>query len=133
LALLSLLVSLLLLAFYVVSAPKYWRDEAGALSSPTEEPEWWSFSATKWHGVQRSFVAYTPFLTLAMLLFAALRYLGEQSPLYDTLGWLVTASMAMAIALNVSITLWNRPKSLVPPHLRAEPGSREIRRRRRAR
>jgi len=40
--------------------------------------------------------------------------------------------LALCFALN-SITLYNRPPALVPPHLRAEPGSHEIRRRRRAR
>ncbi len=116
---------LFLLFLYVAAGRRVWHGESGL--QPGVEPEWWPLSAEAWHGVARSWLATGPFLILA---FGG--YLVHLLTGADGAAALVTAIGFFGVfAMMASITLFNRPRFLVPPHRRSEPGSRAAHRARR--
>jgi hypothetical protein len=109
------LVAALLLAMWLVGAPRLWRGEADV----DEPPPAWPFGATSWRGVIRSFIVCPPLIGLA-LAGAALAELTGADDLGMTLG---VIGLVGSVALHVPILLFNRPKALVPPDLRNQPGA----------
>jgi hypothetical protein len=77
--------------------------------------------------VIRSFIAWPPFVTLA-LAGGAVAELTSEDDLGMVLGLI---GILVGPALHLSIVLVSRPKALVPPALRAQPGAIEEWRRRR--
>ncbi len=116
---------LFLLFLYVAAGRKVWQGESGL--QPGVEPEWWPLSAEAWQGVARSWLASVPFLLLGFC-----GYLVHLLTGADGAAAVVSAiGFFGVLALMASITLFNRPRSLVPPHRRSEPGSLAARRARR--
>jgi hypothetical protein len=118
---------------YPLAARKYWRGEAG--DPDDEPPSTWPFSREHWQGVVRSYVAAGPFAIVSLGAGA----LGWAFPVLDASaagGLLLGVSagaLGVILLLYVGVILFNRPKTLVPPHLRSAPGLLEVRRLRRRR
>jgi hypothetical protein len=109
------LLAALLLAGWLVGAPRLWRGDAEV----DEPPPAWPFGAAAWRGVMRSFIVCPPFI---VLVFAG----GAVAELSDAddLGMAIGAiGLLASVVLHVPILLWNRPKALVPPPMRGEPGA----------
>jgi len=104
-----------MLAMWIAGAPRLWRGE-----SDVDEPApAWPFGAPAWRGVIRSFIVGPPCIALV---FAG----GAVAELTDAddLGMAIAAFGLLAVvALHVPILLFNRPKALVPPPLRDQPGA----------
>jgi hypothetical protein len=124
----SLIFALLFLGvIYVLVAPKVWRGESG-LDGNTP-PQWWFLGDALWRGIARAYLATVPFL-LAMFAGAAVAEFAGDEDLGMTIA---AAALLVGAIVHFSIVLFNRPRALVPPHLRGEPGALEERRQRRAR
>jgi hypothetical protein len=101
--------------------PRHWRGETDLDGS--RHPAWWPLGATVWRGVVRSAAVWWP-LTGLMFLGSALAYGARPGSTLETVGWVVAAVAVLAgLAAHVPILLYNRPRRLVPPHLRDEPGA----------
>ena len=108
-------------------ARKVWHGESGL--DGDIPPAWWFLGDATWRGVARAYIATAPFV----LLFFAGALVAELTDAYD-LGMAVSAgALLLGVLVHASIVLYNRPRALVPPHLRAEPGALAERRARRQR
>ena len=112
---------------YVLVARKVWGGESGL--DGDVPPDWWFLGAATWRGIARAYVATGPFL----LLFCAGALAAEVTDAYDAGMAVSVAGLLLGVLVHASIVLFNRPKALVPPHLRDEPGALAERRQRRAR
>jgi hypothetical protein len=104
-----------MLAMWIVGAPRLWRGDADV----DEPAPAWPFGAPAWRGVIRSFIVGPPCIALV---FAG----GAVAELTDAddLGMAIGAFGLLAVvALHVPMLLFNRPKALVPPPLRDQPGA----------
>jgi len=118
---------------YFLVAGKYWRGEEG---EPNDiAPSAWPFSRAHWNGVVRSYVAVGPFIAVFVGVgLVGLVLEGRLSPAQDDLVWAISGgSLLVALLIMGGVILWNRPKFIVPPHLRGAPGLLEARRRSRNR
>jgi hypothetical protein len=106
--------AVLILAGWLVGAPRLWRGDADV----DEPPPAWPFGAASWHGVMRSFIVCPPFIALV---FGG----GAVAELSDAdLGMALGAiGLLASVVLHVPILLWNRPKAFVPPPMRRQPGA----------
>jgi hypothetical protein len=112
---------------YLVVATRVWRG--GSALDGNVPPAWWFLGDAAWRGNARAYVATVPFL-LAMLAGAAI---AEWSGSVDAGMALAAVSLAAGVLVHVAIVLFNRPRALVPPHLRDEPGALAERRLRKQR
>ena len=123
--------SLAFLAYiYVRAVPRLWDGRAGA-SEDELPPSGWPLGAPSWRGGMRAVVAALPFSFLLILFGWAFNRTRPDSTAFDVLGTLGAASVFLLIGLVASITLINRPRFLVPPHLRSQRGVLQERRERR--
>jgi ammonia channel protein AmtB len=124
----SLIFAVLFLGvIYVLVAPKVWRGESGL--DGDRPPDWWFLGNTLWRGVARAYLASAPFI---IVMFAG-GIVAEFSDSYDAGMTIGLLGLLAGAVLHASIVLFNQPKALVPPHLRAEPGALAARRQRRIR
>lgn len=124
----SLIFALLFLGvIYVLVAPKVWRGESGL--DGDVPPAWWFLGDAVWRGVARAYLATAPFV---LLMFAG-GAVAEFTDAEDVGMAIAAGALLLGGIAHFSIVLFNRPRALVPPHLRGEPGALEERRRRRAR
>lgn len=116
----GLILVLLFLGFiYVAVAAKVWRGESAI--NGDAPPQWWPFSTAVWRGVARSYVATGPCI---LVMFGG-ALVAEVSSAED-LGMGISALGLLGVPLiQLPIIFFNRPRSLVPPHQRAEPGALE--------
>jgi len=123
-----------LLAFmcfiYVRAAPRLWDGRAGA-AEDEPPPGGWPLGAASWRGGMRATLVTLPCSALLILFGWAFNRTSPDSTAYDVLGTLGAASVLLLIGLTASITLVNRPRFLVPPHLRSQRGVLQERRERR--
>jgi hypothetical protein len=112
---------------YLAAAARVWRGNSGLDGGVP--PEWWPFGDAAWRGNARAYIATVPFL-LVMLVGAGI---AEWSGSVDAGMTLASVAFAAGILVYGAIVLFNRPRSLVPPHLRDEPGALAERRRRKRR
>ncbi len=103
-----------------------WRSEADR-PSRTATDRRWSFS----QAVREAYVRTLPiaFITITFMWFGLVALLvrdlssGRTRGLADTLGnWFATLAFA-SLPVHVTVTLFNRPKFVVPPAARDEPGA----------
>jgi hypothetical protein len=124
----SLIFTVLFLGvIFVLVAPKVWRGESGL--DGDSPPEWWFLGDATWRGVARGYLASVPFV---LLMFVG-GIVAEFTDAYDAGMAIAVLGLLAAAVLNLGIVLFNRPRAVVPPHLRAEPGAlaeRKARRRR---
>lgn len=112
---------------FALVARKVWHGESGL--DGDVPPEWWFLGDATWRGVARAYIATAPFV----LLFFAGALVAEVTDA-DDLGMAVSAgALVLGVLVHGSIVLFNRPQSLVPPHLRDEPGALAERRARKQR
>lgn len=115
--------------FYVVG--KVWRGESHLDGS--RPPEFWPFSLPLWRGVGRAL----PIQGMSVLLLigggVAGDVVGKQSQAYDVVMGIGALGLLGLFLLAFPITYFNRPRFLVPPHQRGDPGAVEEWRRERAR
>lgn len=108
---------------------RFWRGESPRARRRIP-PSWWPWSPALWRGNVRSSsvlaVGAVPMLGSAVLLLAV-HDLGWPAPpgewvWYPLLRLTLIAAWILVPLLGVSVVLFNRPKAVVPPHLRDEPG-----------
>lgn len=114
-----------------VMGPRYWRGDPTTLDS--SPPLWWFLSEDAWRGYLRSTPATAPLTVLFGFCGVIAMAFGEGSATGVTFGLIGAALLPLGLALAASVTLWNRPRFVVPPPLRSEPGTRAQRRNRRLR
>jgi hypothetical protein len=105
------------------TAPRHWRGESRL--SGDDAPLWFPFSEPVWRGVVRSYVVWAPCIALFMggAVVAALS--PENSAVYNAGMAAATVGLFGGTAIHLPILFFNRPKFLVPPSLRSEPGAIE--------
>jgi len=118
---------LFLEVIYVLVAGKVWRGESGL--DGDVPPAWWFLGDATWRGVARAYIATGPFV----LAFFAGALVAEVSDADDAGMAISACALLLGVLVHGSIVLFNRPKALVPPHLRDEPGALAERRARRHR
>jgi hypothetical protein len=120
----GLIFVLLFMGFlYVAAGAKVWRGTSAIQSEVA--PDWWPFGQPVWRGVARSYVATGPFI-LVLFAGAAIAELSSA----DGLGMGISFLGLLGVPfVQLPIIFLNRPRSLVPPHQRDEPGALEERRR----
>jgi hypothetical protein len=114
---------LLLSAYAWTLLPRLWRHENTALD---HRPAWWPGGLVSWRGFVRTLPLAVLFCWLLTLFIVLGPFIPEQPR--DAFGFIRPAwySLPLAIAPLVAIPLWisiylfNRPRFLVPPHLREE-------------
>ena len=109
------LLAVLILAAWLVGTPRLWRGAADV----DDPPPAWPFGAASWHGVIRSFVVCAPFIALVFA-GGALAELSDADDLGMAIGLI---GLFVSVVLHVPILLWNRPKALIPPPMRDQPGA----------
>lgn len=119
----SVAIGLLIGWLYV--RPLYWAADPSTLGS--SPPSWWLLSEEAWRGVLRSSPATAPMIALMLLCGAASMAFGEHTTPGAVFALVGAGLLTGAFALAVSVTLWNRPRFVVPPPLRSLPGSRASR------
>lgn len=115
-----------LLIGWLFVRPRYWRAEPSTLDS--SPPLWWFLSEDAWRGFLRSSSATVPLIVLVLLFGSLVMVFGEKSTAAAIFGLAGAVLLIVIYLLAVSITLWNRPRFVVPPALRSHPGSRAQRR-----
>ena len=127
---LGLALATFLIFAYAISARKSWNG-TGHLDA-AEAPLWWFLSEGWWRGLKRSYVAFLPFGILLVVGGATDAFL-EDGTTGSTVALIVAGiGLVGLFAVQIPIILYNRPKALVPPHLRGELGTRQERRRHRS-
>lgn len=109
---------------------RYWRGESPR-SRKLDPPSWWPYSPGLWRGNVRS----TPVMAVgAIPMFAsgtvliAVSALGWPVAPAELGGWygllqLATAAIWLGVpGMGISVVLLNRPRAVVPPHLRDQTG-----------
>jgi hypothetical protein len=109
------------LGVWVWSAPRHWRGESRLKGD--DPPLWFPFSEPVWRGVVRSYVVWVPAIALFVGGSVVAALSPEDSALYDV--GMAAASLGLfgGSAIQFGILFFNRPKFLVPPGLRDEPGA----------
>lgn len=117
------------LVWHVIRAAR-----AGTLVLPDEHesaPEWWPFSDGMWRGANRSMPLSLPMIMVFIALGWSFNRASPGSALYDWLLGLGSLTFLAWMGLSWSITLFNRPRLLVPREMRSQLGVLAERRRRR--
>jgi hypothetical protein len=111
----GVLAAAVVLGLWLYGAPRLWRGEADV----DTEPLAWPLGRVWWRGVIRSFIVWPPFMALA-LAGGAVADLTSR----DDLGMiLVLIGLFGGLTIHLTIVLVNRPKAVVPPALREQPGA----------
>ena len=121
----------------VARVPSFWKDQwSGAFRQPDSAPAWWLWGQPFWRAYLRGYPLGAVAFLIVMASFAASNLM-QRSP--DEAGpafWaLLPGGLALAVAtvLGLGLVFINRPKWVVAPRHRSEPGVlQEWRRRRRA-
>jgi hypothetical protein len=117
---LALAVCFVAFALWVRFGRRVWRNEWKWAWNPDEVPVWWDHGGPLWRG----FVRVSPVCGgLIGLLAAAAVLLSFDDPLIYAIGQFVGALAVGGLGLPACIVLFNRPKTLVAPHLRHQPGA----------
>jgi hypothetical protein len=130
---LSVPVAVAILAVGWYGALLLWRGRTDVFDRP---PGAWPYSETLWKGWVRSLVVQCLIITSAigLILYSIWGPSDKSTARVVFVVGLVVAGLAFA--LGMTAIYWNRPKFVVPPHLRSEPGAvaqwYENRRRRRS-
>lgn len=111
-------------ALSLYNAPRYWRHEITVLDGPP--PSWWPYGDPLWRGWIR-----TPVIALVWWITAGLGYValrlgpdpGWPAPIPILYIVLAAGVPCVLLALVFSVMLFSWPRSLIPPHLRYQPGA----------
>ena len=112
-----------LVVFFVVvgsvSLPRYWRGDPRAIDAPET---WGLMTPGIWRGTKRAAVVMIPTITVMCGLASVFFSVRYNSPTYTLLVEIAIVVMVVGFSLITTITLFNRPRFLVPPAMRADPG-----------
>jgi hypothetical protein len=99
---------------------RVWRNEWKWAWNPDQVPDWWDYGGPLWRG----FVRISPVsgASLGLLALAAV-LLSFDHPTIYAVGQGVAFLAVVVLGLAGVIVLFNRPRSLVAPHLRHQPGA----------
>jgi hypothetical protein len=117
----EIVVFLAMLVLFSLAITRIWQGRSELdTDSP---PPWWPFSVPLWRGVARAF----PVQAAAVLLLIG-GGIGASLAGKDSSGYDIGMSIGLVGLLGIflfalPITFFNRPRFLVPPHQRDEPGA----------
>jgi hypothetical protein len=115
-----ILAGLAFLIHGLVFGPRWWRNELPGLAyRPDDVPEWWPYGGALWRGMLR-----TPLVGwIAIPLGCAGAGLAQLDGVFAGVGGVLALVSVGLVCLMVPIVLFNRPKFLVIPWLRDQPGA----------
>ena len=110
-----------LVAGYVFVIGRVWQGRSE--HDPSAPPAWWPFSLPLWRGVARAFPVQGACVLLLIGGGIGADLAGKESSGYDVGMTIGLAGLLGLVLLALPITFFNRPRFLVPPHQRNEPGA----------
>ena len=119
-ALLYVVCLLIVGGLYIAVIGKVWRGTSGL--APGSVPMWWPFGPASWRGLARAYPALGAALILMFASGVAAELATPESAAFDAAMGVGLVALLGATLLYGLITLLNRPRFLVPPPLRSEPG-----------
>jgi hypothetical protein len=126
---LAVVVFLPILLLALSQLPKLWRHETDFWDG--KAPGWWVWGETLFRGWVRSLIALTltGTLLLGVFVLGVIADIGEESQTSsDAVQLAFAVSFVLLVLLfiaGITVSLFNRPKFIVPPHLRGERGAIE--------
>ena len=98
----------------------FWSEWRGkSTTDPYRAPDWWPFDLVWWRALVRSGPAGTIEGPLVAAGYVVSGF--DTSSAQDVVEVIVAVLAAIALLLTAAVALYNRPKLLVPPHLRELP------------
>ena len=110
-----------LVAGYLFAIGRVWQGRSQ--QDPASPPAWWPFSLPLWRGVARAFPVQGGCVLLLIGGGIAADLAGKESSGYDVWMTIGLVGLLGIVVLALPITFFNRPRFLVPPHHRDEPGA----------
>jgi len=110
-----------LVAGYAYAVAPVWRGHSELDGSAPAA--WWPFGTPLWRGAARAFPVQGGCVLLLLGGGIAADLAGEGSAGYDVAMGIGLIGLLGVIGLALPITFYNRPRFLVPPHQRDEPGA----------
>jgi hypothetical protein len=110
-----------IVGLYAVAIKRIWQGTSEY--DPSDPPAWWPFSLPLWRGVARAFPVQGACAILVIGGGIAADLAGKGSPGYDFGMSVGLAGLLGLFLLALPITFFNRPRFLVPPHQRQDPGA----------
>jgi hypothetical protein len=106
---------------YAVAIKRVWQGTSEF--DPSDPPGWWPFSLPLWRGVSRAFPVQGACAILVIGGGIGADLAGKDSSGYDIGMSVGLVGLLGFFLLALPITFFNRPRFLVPPHQRDEPGA----------
>ena len=117
----EIVVFVAILVLFALAITRIWQGRSELdTDSP---PPWWPFSVPLWRGVARAFPVQAACVILLIGGGIGANLLGEDSAGYDIGMSIGLVGLLGIFLLALPITFFNRPRFLVPPHQRDEPGA----------
>lgn len=117
-----------LLVLAVRQLPKLWMHSA-RVAVWENVPAWWPLGDAMWRGLIRSAVVASGFGVVSdvFFLYILMRSANAREASLNDREMLLTVALTLLLGAlfgaMATIILFNRPRSAVPPHLRAQPGA----------
>jgi hypothetical protein len=118
---LTIVVFVAILVLFALAITRIWQGRSELDSS--SPPPWWPFSEALWRGVARAFPVQAACVILLIGGGIGADLAGKDSPGYDIGMSIGLVGLLGIFLLALPITFFNRPRFLVPPHQRDEPGA----------
>jgi hypothetical protein len=97
-----------------------WRAPMRVFAEPFP---WWVWGAALWRGYVRAMVAVGTTFVVDLLALMVLIWAPGGDVIVIAIVPLLVVSLAVGFGLMITIVLFNRPRRLVPPYLRDQPGA----------
>jgi hypothetical protein len=97
-----------------------WREPMRVFAEPFP---WWVWGAPLWRGYVRGLVTVGATFVIDLIAVLALVWLPGGDAVVIAVAPVLLGSIAVGFVLAVTIVLFNRPRRLVPPYLRDQPGA----------
>ena len=107
-------------AGYLFVIARVWQGRSEY--DPSAPPAWWPFSLPLWRGVARAFPVQGACVLLLIGGGIGADLAGKESSGYDVGMTIGLAGLLGLVLLALPITFFNRPRFLVLPHQRDDPG-----------
>jgi hypothetical protein len=105
--------------FFVIARVWQGRSEI----DPTRPPPWWPFGEPLWRGAARAFPVQGACVLVLIGAGITADLIGKDGSGYDLAMAVGVIGLLGIFLLALPITFFNRPRFLVPPHQRDEPGA----------
>jgi len=109
------------LVLYVLAVKRVWQGTSEI--DPERAPAWWPFSVPLWRGVGRAFPVQGACFLLLVGGGVSAELAGKGTSGYDLGMSIGLVGLLGIFLLALPITFYNRPRFLVPPHQRDDPGA----------